>query len=117
MKSTHFGFSWLLCAFMLMCFIAVCHIRPAKAQTVEQVEAVVKGHAVDLGPMQCRGPLITCDKKQVLSDADFKTLLVAAKVDSGTVCSNYKVVPMSAAMGKKPDNGIIDKIVEFIFGG
>jgi hypothetical protein len=32
MKLTHFGFSWLAAAFLLFCFIAVCQIRPVKAQ-------------------------------------------------------------------------------------
>lgn len=113
MKTTHFFFSWLLCAFPLTCFIAVCQL---KAQTVGQVETTVKARPVQMGPLYCTKPVIVSNKRQVLSDADFKALKDAAKVDSGKTCSNYNVVPLSAAM-ERPPKSIIEKVIDFIFGG
>jgi len=68
--------------------------------------------------MDFKKPVINADRKQIIADADFKTLQAAAKVDSAKTSSQYKVIPLSSIIIiiKNPDKGIIGEIIDFIIG-
>jgi hypothetical protein len=97
--------------YILLGFAFIIDCNEAFPQTTAgQVEQTVKAKPLSIGNVTFQKAVIV-NGKQIITDADFKTLQAAAKIDSGKTCNQYNVVPLSTATARQPKT-IIDKILD-----